>query len=65
MAKSESAAKKALKKGEVLIRFTTEKVVEDEHEGTEGETRYAEGDFLACAPTTAEHFVTRGVAERV
>lgn len=60
------AMKKAAKrKGEVVIRFTAAKVVEDEHQGTADETRHAEGDFLACVPATAEHFVTRGVAERV
>lgn len=64
-AKTVTAARKALKKGEVLIRFTSEKVIEDEHEGTEGETRFQPGDLLPCSPTTAGHFVSRGVAERV
>lgn len=57
--------RKALEPGEVLVQFTMDVVVEDEHQGTARETRYAGGAIEALTEGGAQHFINRGKAVAV
>jgi hypothetical protein len=57
--------RKALEPGQVLVQFTMDVVVEDEHQGTASETRYAGGAIEALSEGSAQHFINRGKAVAV
>lgn len=44
------------------IRFLQGVVVQDELQGTPGETRFAEGEIIDLAPASADHWISRGKA---
>lgn len=54
--------REALLPGQRLVQFTRDVVVEDEHQGTDRETRFAGGQIAALPEDSARHFVNRGKA---
>jgi hypothetical protein len=49
----------------VKVRFKQDRVVQDGLQGTAHETRFAAGDVVDLAEASANHWLSRGVAERV
>jgi hypothetical protein len=49
----------------VQIRFLQTRVVRDAREGTTDEVRFAAGQVVDLPEASAEHWLSRGVAERV
>lgn len=47
----------------VKVCFLQDRVVQDELAGTEDETRFKKGEFYELEPASAEHWISRGVAE--
>ena len=49
----------------VKIRFTQDRVVQDGNQGTPHETRFSAGQVVDLAEASANHWLSRGAAERV
>jgi hypothetical protein len=49
----------------VTIRFTQDRVVQDGDQGTPHETRFSAGQVVDLAEASANHWLSRGAAERV
>ena len=49
----------------VKIRFTQDRVVQDGDQGTPHETRFSAGQVVDLAEASANHWLSRGAAERV
>jgi hypothetical protein len=49
----------------VTIRFTQDRVVQDGDRGTPHETRFSAGQVVDLAEASANHWLSRGAAERV
>jgi hypothetical protein len=49
----------------VTIRFTQDRVVQDGDRGTPHETRFSAGQVVDLASASADHWLSRGAAERV
>jgi hypothetical protein len=49
----------------VTIRFTQDRVVQDGNQGTPHETRFSAGQVVDLAEASANHWLSRGAAERV
>jgi hypothetical protein len=49
----------------VKIRFTQDRVVQDGNQGTPHETRFSAGQVVDLAEASANHWLSRGAAERM
>jgi len=49
----------------VKIRFTQDRVVQDGNQGTPHETRFSVGQVVDLAEASANHWLSRGAAERM